>query len=162
MKRRTQIAGIAFALLAACALALPSPAKPKQPRPYKITGVTVGEITAVTVTPTDFSITFSLENVGQATHCGRYWNVGTTTLSLITHTGTAEGTFTAANGDEIEWEGTIHGTTLTVTVIGGTGRFADGSGGFVAEISSLVLDPMPPVVGGTISYTFEGTGSASY
>ncbi len=164
MKHKTHIATIGLSLLTVCVLGLASPAgaQTQALRPYKITGVTVGEITAVTVTPTDYSISFNLMNVGEATHCGLYSNVGTTTLSLVTHTGTAQGTFTAANGDIVYWVGTIQGTTLTVAITGGTGRFADGSGGFVAEISNLVIDPMPPVVGGTISYTFEGTGEVSY
>jgi hypothetical protein len=164
MKHTTHIATVGLVLLTVCALGLTSAAGTKKQvtRPYKITGVTVGEITAVTATPTDYSITFNLVNVGEATHCGRYSNVGRSTLSLLTHTGTTEGTFTAANGDTVNWVGTIAGTTLTVTVTGGTGRFADGSGGFVAEIGNLVLDPMPPAVGGTVAYTFEGTGTATY
>ena len=161
MKHKTHIATIGAAILV-CVLALPLAAQVT--RPYKITGETVGVITEVTA---DYTITFDLVNVGQATHCGRYWNVGTTTLSLITHRGTAQGIFTAANGDLIEWEGviapTVDGRTiLTVTVTGGTGRFADGSGGFVAEISNFVIDPMPPAVGSIVSYTFEGAGAASY
>jgi len=74
----------------------------------------------------------------------------------------ATDTRTNNNGDTIYWVGTIEGATLTVTSTSGTGRFEGGSGGFVAEISKLVLDPMPPVVGGTISYTFEGTGAVTY
>jgi len=164
MKNRTQIATIGLAILTVCVLgpSWAAQAQEQVTRPYKITGVTVGEITAVTATATDVSITFNLVNVGEATHCGKYWNVGTTTLSLVTHKGTAQGTFTCANGDIIYWVGTIDGTTLTVTTTSGTGRFEGGSGGFVAEISNLVLDPMPPVVGGTISYTFEGTGAVTY
>ncbi len=164
MKSKTQIPKIGFAVLAGCAICLSAAAEPKQQvsRPYKITGVTVGEITAVTVTTNDLLISFNLVNVGEATHCGRYLNVGTTTLSLVTHTGTAEGTFSAANGDIIYWVGVIKGTALTVTATGGTGRFAGGSGGFVAELSNVIIDPLPPVVGGIISYTFEGTGRVSY
>lgn len=164
MKNTTRIASVGLAILAISALCLSSAAGTKKQvtRPYTLTGVTVGEITAVTATETDVAITFSLESVGQASHCGRYSNVGSATLSLVTGMGTAEGTFKAANGDLIYWVGVIEGTTLTVTGTGGTGRFAGGSGGFVAEISNLVIDPIPPVVGGVIAYSFEGTGTLTY
>ena len=97
-------------------------------------------------------------NLGEATHSGRYWNEFTGSLSLATFQGDSEGTFVCANGDEIYWTGTINGPTLTVTATGGTGRFAGGHGGFVADLFDIDinLDDL------TLSYSFDGTGEVTY
>jgi hypothetical protein len=129
----------------------------KEPtKPYKITGFSTGDITSFD--PATMTITFTMVNAGQATHCGRYWNEFTGSLSLLTLEGDSEGTFVCANGDLIYWTGIINGPTLTVTATGGTGRFADGTGGFVADLYDIDinLDDM------TLSYSFEGTGEVSY
>lgn len=156
MKIKTQFVSLGLAALVIGALSVSNAAGAgnQVTKPYKIKGETVGQITSVSGS----TITFDLVNVGEATHCGRYYNVGTTTLSLATLTGTAEGVFTAASGEEVYWVGTISGTTLTVTMTGGTGKYAGGSGGFVAELTNLELD----LDSGTITYDFAGRGEVTY
>jgi len=124
-------------------------------KPYKIKGETKGVITSLSP---DFTITFTATNIGEATHCGRYYNELTGTLSLVTHQGTSEGLFVCADGSEIPWTATINGTTLTVVATGGTGRFEGGTGGFVAEMDNIVIDLDEMM----LSYTFEGSGEVTY
>ena len=146
-------------VLAVCALCLclGTGADKQVTRPYKIKGVTTGEITSFS--PETMTITFRARNTGEATHCGAYSNTLTGSLSLATLQGSSQGLFVCANGDQIGWTATISGATLTVTATSGTGRFEGGSGGgFVAELDNIVvdLDEM------TISYTFEGRGTVTY
>jgi hypothetical protein len=129
----------------------------KEPtKPYKITGFSWGDITSFN--PATMTITFTMVSLGEATHSGRYWNEFTGSLSLATLQGDSQGTFVCANGDEIYWTGTINGPTLTVTATGGTGRFAGGHGGFVADLFDIDinLDDL------TLSYSFDGTGEVTY
>jgi hypothetical protein len=84
------------------------------------------------VSPNDFV------GLGQATHLGRYSEVGyvdfvpTTNPSVLAVTGDI--VYTAANGDELhaivdgELDITTGAITATVTYVGGTGRFDDASG----------------------------------
>lgn len=77
-----------------------------------------------------------LEGEGTASHLGKFTVVGEITLNLATASGTGTGTYTAANGDELTvtsvgsavLAGGIATVTETVTVTGGTGRFAGASG----------------------------------
>lgn len=77
-----------------------------------------------------------LEGTGTASHLGRFTTVGVITLNLATASGTGTVTYTAANGDMLS--GTATGqavvgggfatVTETVTITGGTGRFAGATG----------------------------------
>ena len=79
-----------------------------------------------------------LEGEGTASHLGRFTTVGVITLNLATASGTGIVTYTAANGDVLT--GTATGqavvgggfatVTETVTITGGTGRFAGATGTF--------------------------------
>ena len=79
-----------------------------------------------------------LEGEGNASHLGRFTTVGIITLNLATATGAGTVTYTAANGDVLS--GTATGqavvgggfatVTETVTITGGTGRFAGATGTF--------------------------------
>ena len=79
-----------------------------------------------------------LEGEGIASHLGRFTTVGNITLNLATASGTGTVSYTAANGDVLN--GTSIGqavitagiatVTETVTIIGGTGRFAGATGTF--------------------------------
>ena len=79
-----------------------------------------------------------LEGEGTASHLGRFTTVGIITLNLATASGTGTVTYTAANGDMLT--GTATGqavvgggfadVTETVTITGGTGRFAGAAGTF--------------------------------
>ena len=79
-----------------------------------------------------------LEGEGVASHLGRFTTLGIITLNLATASGTGTVTYTAANGDVLG--GTATGqavvgggfatVTETVTITGGTGRFAGATGTF--------------------------------
>ena len=79
-----------------------------------------------------------LEGEGNASHLGRFTTVANITLNLATATGSGTVTYTAANGDMLS--GTAVGqavvgagfatVTETVTITGGTGRFAGATGTF--------------------------------
>jgi hypothetical protein len=77
-----------------------------------------------------------LEGVGTASHLGRFTVVADLTLNLATASGSGTGTYTAANGDVLTTTATgqavlaagIATVTETVTITGGTGRFAGATG----------------------------------
>jgi hypothetical protein len=100
---------------------------------------------------------------GTGTHLGKFTGTGTLFFSfqedgMILGEGTQ--TFTAANGDtlETEFSGLLDPETGAATVEfvinGGTGRFEDATGGFVADVQTV--SQVPPTfsfsVSGTISY----------
>jgi hypothetical protein len=79
--------------------------------------------------------------------------------------GSGTSTLTAANGDQLFATFTSTGTftsrttielTFVVTIIGGTGRFADASGMFTISASSVVVSIVGPNVTTQDSGTFEG------
>ena len=98
------------------------------------------------------------EGTGTATYLGRYTELITMEINLLTMSSTGAATFTAANGDTLT--ATVAGrrpdipTTLSIvevyTITGGTGRFADATGGFTLE--STVDQPT-----GVSSGSFSGT-----
>lgn len=79
-----------------------------------------------------------LEGEGTASHLGRFTTVANITLNLATATGSGTVTYTAANGDMLSGTATgqaviaagIATVTETVTITGGTGRFAGAAGTF--------------------------------
>ncbi len=91
---------------------------------------------------------------GEATHTGRYHNQGTGVLAeeII-----ASGTSTAANGDQIFWD--MQGDTITFT--GGTGRFANITGGFQYTRFNVESTPSSPTTV-TITFTYKGVGTVTY
>jgi hypothetical protein len=109
--------------------------------------------TAQFVSPTDFV------GSGQATHLGRYTEVGSARFSPTAAPTVlridARSVYTAANGDQLY--ATITGRldlqsgaiTATVTYVGGTGRFDDAGGS--ATLSGQMLPD------GTIAVAVEGT-----
>jgi hypothetical protein len=109
--------------------------------------------TAGFVSPTDFVGT------GQATHLGRYTEVGSASFSPTDDPTVLQidawSIYTAANGDELYavFTGRLNGVTgaitATVTYVGGTGRFDDASG------SATLLGQILP--DGTISVAIKGT-----
>ncbi len=98
---------------------------------------------------------------GVATHSGAYTNE-----AQITASNSATGCLVSANGDMVYWDATFTNTPigpdewstqLTVTVIGGSGRFEGASGGFFAEYVEMVdWDTL------TTTYSFTGTGTLTY
>jgi hypothetical protein len=103
---------------------------------------------------------------GPVTHMGKTTQTGTLTLGLPIAPGIFPGsgsvTITAANGDELtfDYEGVLNAATGegtgTFTFTGGTGRFADATGGgtFDALIDLSLPDdqPMTVTLDGEISY----------
>lgn len=88
---------------------------------------------------------------GQALHLGRTQAATTNqTVNLITGAGTATYTLTAANGDTLVIDMTVHtdfpSPTLATfagsfTIVGGTGRFADASGSGSIDGSASFTGP---------------------
>ena len=71
-----------------------------------------------------------------------------------------------ANAEEVSWDSTSRATPigpnelrveLTVTIAGGTGKFAAATGGLYAEyVATVHFDTM------TATYSFVGTGTITY
>ena len=79
---------------------------------------------------------------GTATHLGRYTAKFNATVNVLDGTATGNYTFEAANGDQlfstftglgVPAGGTMASITETLTITGGTGRFADASGTLVVR-----------------------------
>jgi len=79
---------------------------------------------------------------GTATHLGRYTAVFEAIVNLLDGTATGSYTFTAANGDQLSATftglgvpagGTLASITETLTITGGTGRFAGAGGTLVVK-----------------------------
>ena len=129
-------------------------------RPFKATG-----IVAETITNPD-GVSGAFVVVGTATHLGKFvsnvdYQVTAATPDLSVLFVHVWGKFTAANGDTIqidipEWvvDHTVTPPTSTglANIIGGTGRFANASGSYVANIS-----PADAAPGVTQIWTAEGT-----
>lgn len=105
--------------------------------------------------------TATLTGTGEASHLGRYTIAGTLTVDYSTLQATGQTTFTAANGDTLT--ANITGTAVkasssatdhaykvsgTLTVTGGTGRFAGRTG----TATFRGLSPQ----GGQFTITFDG------
>ena len=105
-------------------------------------------------------LTITSENVGEATHLGRFTATSVDEVNLITDAGTGTWTFTAANGDQLytttvglEHHDVAPGEVchapiigplvgnhaeLEATITGGTGRFAGATGTFIVSIDETV------------------------
>ena len=156
MKCKQLVRGIAA--LAACALLLPITvgAKKQVTRPFMINGNVVVVFTEMNA---DY-LSFEGVDWGEATHLGRYYSLSEGRLYLTgPYAGMAltSGTCTAANGDSFTWDATeVMGLDqMTVTITGGTGRFAGASGGFVCQHSPIILAPV-------VTYTYQGAGTIVY
>ena len=104
-----------------------------------------------------------LTTTGTGTHLGKFTGAGTLFFSLQEDgmiLGEGMQTLTAANGDTLdtEFSGLLDPETGEATVefviTGGTGRFEDATGGFIADVQTV--SQVPPTfsfqVSGTISY----------
>jgi hypothetical protein len=91
-----------------------------------------------------------LVGAGTATHLGRYTLVTDYELSLLTLAGSERMTLTAANGDVLTAEGTAQGAPSedgqsvssleSLTITGGTGRFAGATGSFILRQVNIAAD----------------------
>ena len=143
-------------VLAAIALSLSVGAVPKtMTKSFRIWGHVEGQVTGVTQ---DGMIVAELVDVGVTTHAGNHYNVFMSVMNPETGAGNSEGTWTAANGEEMKWKGTSTATSLTVMAVpGGTGRYANVEGSFTGEISNLEISET-----GAITYDYVGQGSITY
>jgi len=114
--------------------------------------------TGTIVFPTRF---LDREGEGTATYFGRYTEHVTMAINIPTLSSTGSATFTAANGDTllaaVAGQATrTSPTTLAIvevyTITGGTGRFADATGGFTLEST---LDQTTGASSGTFSGTID-------
>ena len=156
MRKSMLIRGLAA--LATCALVLPAIGSLKHPveRPFMGVGhcvLLVDPITGNVVSGGSVS-----SNWGVATHVGRFENEvsGNMLMGL-------SGTLTAANGDQIDW---VAADPVTISCVGGTGRFEGVSGGFTAVIADDYSEELVTNPDGTmtliISYSYTGTGTITY
>jgi hypothetical protein len=138
---------VRFGSLALVALLLAATAAPAEARPLR------GRGTGQFVSPNEFV------NVGEGTHLGRFHEVGTaefgatadpTVLSIE-----GSSVLTGANGDQLytsfsgEFDLLTGAVSVTITYVGGSGRFADASG--TAELSAQLVDD------GSFHVVVEGT-----
>ncbi len=158
MFRLVSLRRIALALAAFAVLGLAGPAAAQEQVPFK--GKLEGDATrgAVHFPYVDVLV----EGTGEATQLGEFTFAFPHTVNLLTRTAIGTYHFVAANGDTLTADGTgiatpIGGGVLyieeTMTITGGTGRFAGASGSF--EVERLY-----DTVAGTTVGSFEGTISS--
>jgi len=125
-----------------------------------------GNFTITSITPTTkatITATGYYEHLGLTTFVGKATMTGPSECGGFT--ATEQETFTAANGDQLFASATdtacatsnpnvIH-ITASVTITGGTGRFADASGSFTTQASAVAASPT--ATSGTLSGTSTGT-----
>jgi hypothetical protein len=116
-----------------------SPVEARERVPFR--GRLVGEVTRTPLNPP--LVSALVEGTGQAAHLGRYTFTFQNVVNTSTMIGTGTLTITAANGDTLTADVTgtagpsgtpnvVH-VVETATITGGTGRFADATGGFTVE-----------------------------
>jgi hypothetical protein len=156
MKRFRSTASLALAIVAALELAGPVTAGEQVPFKGRLEG-------DVTRTPDPPLVLADVDATGNASHLGRFTLDIPHVVDTTTRTAVGSYQFTAANGDTVyaEFTGLATPTDVpgvlyieeTVTITGGTGRFARASGSFKAE---RWFD----MVAGTTTGFFEGTISS--
>ena len=113
----------------------------------------------VTITPAPPSVDILIEATGNATHLGSFTLVVPHRVNPATRTGVGSYEFTGANGDILFANFDGNATQIapgvlrlveTAIITGGTGRFANASGGFTCE---RVFN----MAAGTTTGSFEGT-----
>ena len=170
--RRTLLA--AALPLAASALVLAATASDKNPvtRPFKVKSTVTIDATMLTQPIPDPVLgmlkvgTWTSTEEGTATHIGRFTNSGEGNIYFDTRTGLlhviGSGTVIAADGEWLYWDASsatgLTDTTqqIHVNLKGGSGRFADATGGFVETA------PASPPGGGEFTYSYESTGTLTY
>ena len=153
MKRFCSAAGVALAVFGVFGFV--GPVVAADPVPFK--GSLSGDVTHTPVDPQTDAVL--VEATGTATQLGRFEVTVPHLVDLPTRTAAGYYEFTAANGDKVyaEFTGLASPTAIpgvvyiveNATIIGGTGRFAGATGGFVVE---RLYDR----VAGTTIGSFEG------
>ena len=148
-----------LALVVATVLGLVSPAAAGEQVPLK--GILVGDVTHTAIDATHERV--DIEATGIATHLGHFTLDVPHVVDRATRTAVGSYEFTAANGDTVYAEFTGQATPTeipgvlyieeTVTIMGGTGRFAGATGSFIVE-------RWYDTAAGTTTGSFEGTISS--
>lgn len=143
--------------MAACALGLAALGSAKNPveRPFKIHATATWVVSLADGSAVG-------EQVGEATHSGRFTDeaVGSWDLSTFTLI-SASGVATGANGYQVFWE--LPGSSFAVEWTGGTGRFENLTGGFnIVSQSEPEVGPGPLPGTITITATYTGAGTSTY
>jgi hypothetical protein len=123
----------------------------------------MGTVNAVETGTTVFPIrSITREGGGTATYLGKYTEVVTLQINLLTMSSTGTATFTAANGDTLLATVVGHATLTATpgvisiievyTITGGTGRFADATGTFTLESTATQATGVST---GTLSGTID-------
>jgi hypothetical protein len=145
-------------VLAVCALLLPTTLIAKNPveRPFMLWG----NITLVLDLST---MNWEMEDYGEATHFGRYANHGSgfATDPYLTD-GEGSGVNTLANGSQIFWDLAAVDGMWTVTFTGGTGRFTNARGSFLAVPGEIVVTTGPGLTQITYTFPYTGTGTITF
>jgi hypothetical protein len=159
MKRHSLVASLALAALAVLGLAGPLAAGEQVP----FRGRLEGSFTSTLIPGNPPIVSAFVEGTGNATHLGRFRFANQHQVNLATRFLTGSYTLIAANGDRLfaNFSGQASATPTpgvlavveTVTISGGTGRFAGATGGFTAE--RLVFQATS-----TTSGSFNGTISS--
>jgi hypothetical protein len=103
-----------------------------------------------------------VEESGNGTHVGAFICEGEGEVNLITGHSTATGLMIAANGDRLFWElqKPPGASAFTLTIVGGTGRFAN-AGGVFTGVPTVTQEEWD----GLLLYMYqdiEGTGTLTY
>ncbi len=123
----------------------------------------------VTLTPIGTGAMVRADFVGaveEASHAGRLTAQGVGLVDPLTGASTGMGTDTAANGDELHWVGSAtllpSGALMgDVHLAGGTGRFADATGGFSYQMPATIEPTEDPLVS-IVSGSYRATGKIRY
>jgi len=127
------------------------------PRQFHLKGSLEASETSQGAPPTVY---IDVRSTGNATHLGRYTGQFDVVLQIPSLAGTASGSLVAADGSTLFLEGQGQGTPTdvptvisiveTLTITGGTGRFAGATGNVTIE---RVLDRTTRLSSGTMSGT---------
>ena len=119
---------------------------------------------ATNPSPTTFSASGQLSHLGAVTATGEEFLTPLGAPPAIPYSLTGTETIVAANGDELF--GMVDGTgvnnagatsgTNTVTITGGTGRFAGASGSYTETYTGAITSQVGTVVSGPISTAIQG------
>jgi hypothetical protein len=145
-------------VLAVCALLLPTTLIAENPaeRPFRLRG-------NITVVLDLSTMTWEMEDYGEATHFGPYANHGSGSVEdIYLADGEGGGVNTVDNGDQVYWTLEAVDGVWTVTFTGGTGRFTNAMGSFLAVPGEIVYVVDPDLAQITYTFRYTGTGTITY
>lgn len=152
---------VSLALTVVAVLGIAGPALAGELVPFK--GSLAGDVSHTPDPPFDF---VEIDATGEASHLGKFTLAIPHLVNTATRTAVGTYEFTAANGDMLfadftgqstptETPGVIH-IVETATITGGTGRFADATGSFIAE---RLFDRIEDTTIGTFTGSISSPGA---